>query len=122
MLSCRGQVVNIQAWAVRRLVSTYNYLCRRPHVPREREIRRLMISQGIAIDLDAPSGGSAPNPDAEEEPEDPEEGEEVGEEDGEEEEQEEVDEECEDVQDGKLVDSNNKGGYIGISSGRMYII
>lgn len=30
----------------------YNYLIRRPHVPRERPLRRMMISQGIPIDLD----------------------------------------------------------------------
>lgn len=30
----------------------YNYLIRRPHVPRERQLRRIMISQGIPIELD----------------------------------------------------------------------
>ena len=47
-----GNVVYIQAWALRRLISTYNYLIRRPHIPRERPLRRIMISQGINIELD----------------------------------------------------------------------
>ena len=45
-------MVNIQSWALRRLISTYNYLLRRPHVPREKPLRRIMRSQGIDIDVD----------------------------------------------------------------------
>lgn len=82
-------MILVQAWAVRRLISTYNYLCRRPHVPREREIRRMMISQGIAIDLDpspaASERGDAAEADAWE----------AFAEEGEEEEEQELDEECE---------------------------
>lgn len=47
-----GHVVNIQSWGLRRLISTYNYLLRRPHVPREKPLRRIMKSQGIDIDAD----------------------------------------------------------------------
>ena len=47
-----GHVVNIQSWGLRRLISTYNYLLRRPHVPREKPLRRIMKSQGIDIDVD----------------------------------------------------------------------
>lgn len=44
----------IQAWGLRRMVSTYNAVVRRPHVPRERGLRRIMISQGLDIPLETP--------------------------------------------------------------------
>ena len=34
------------------MVSLYNYLVRRPHVPRERQIRRLMRAQGLDVEVD----------------------------------------------------------------------
>lgn len=42
----------MQAWSLRRLISTYNYLTRRPHVPRERVLRRMMRAQGLDVDID----------------------------------------------------------------------
>ena len=44
----------IQAWGLRRMVSTYNAVVRRPHIPRERGLRRIMISQGLDIPLETP--------------------------------------------------------------------
>ena len=44
----------VQAWALRRMISTYNSIVRRPHVPRERGLRRIMIAQGIDVPLDTP--------------------------------------------------------------------
>ena len=50
----QGNVVTIQAWALRRMISVYNSVTRRPHVPRERALRRILISQGFDIELDSP--------------------------------------------------------------------
>ena len=41
-----------QAWCLRRLISTYNAIARRPHIPREKELRRLFRSQGIDVPLE----------------------------------------------------------------------
>ena len=42
----------MQGWLLRRLVSVYNYLTRRPHVPRERVLRRIMRNQGLDVEVD----------------------------------------------------------------------
>ena len=53
--------MTIQAWALRRMISVYNSVTRRPHVPRERALRRILISQGFDIDLESPPrSGPAP--------------------------------------------------------------
>ena len=50
----QGNVITIQAWALRRMISVYNSVTRRPHVPREKALRRILISQGFDIQLDTP--------------------------------------------------------------------
>ena len=50
----QGNVVTIQAWGLRRMISVYNGVTRRPHVPREKALRRILISQGFEIELDSP--------------------------------------------------------------------
>ena len=53
--------MNIQAWALRRMISVHNSVTRRPHVPREKALRRILISQGFDIDLESPPrSGPAP--------------------------------------------------------------
>ena len=47
-------MVCIQAWALRRMISVYNSVTRRPHVPREKALRRILISQGFDIPLESP--------------------------------------------------------------------
>jgi len=55
-----GNAVVIQAWALRRMVSVYNSITRRPHVPRELPLRRLLRSQGFDVPLElTPSRGPA---------------------------------------------------------------
>ena len=87
-MAVSGHVVNIQAWAIRRMISMYNYLLRRPHVPRERPLRRLMRSQGIDVELD-PTPRTSSSSSRNEEPEGDDEGDDEGDEDEEEEEEEE---------------------------------
>ena len=36
------------------MISVYNSVTRRPHVPREKALRRILISQGFDIDLESP--------------------------------------------------------------------
>ena len=36
------------------MISVYNSVTRRPHVPREKALRRILISQGFEIDLESP--------------------------------------------------------------------
>ena len=36
------------------MISVYNSVTRRPHVPREKGLRRILISQGFDIQLDTP--------------------------------------------------------------------
>lgn len=47
-------MVSIQAWALRRMISVYNLVTRRPHVPREKALRRILINQGFDIELETP--------------------------------------------------------------------
>ena len=47
-------MVSSQAWALRRMISTYNAITRRPHVPRERGIRQIMHEQGLDVEVDPP--------------------------------------------------------------------
>ena len=65
----------IQAWGLRRMVSTYNAVVRRPHIPRERGLRRIMISQGLDIPLETPPRvvSSAPGDDDDDDDDDGEE-------------------------------------------------
>ena len=37
------------------MVSTYNAITRRPHVPRERGLRQIMHDQGLMVDVDPPA-------------------------------------------------------------------
>ncbi len=52
MVLSPGHVVALQAWGLRRMISCYNGVTRRPHVPRERVLRRIMRSQGIDVEID----------------------------------------------------------------------
>ena len=54
-----------QAWALRRMISTYNAITRRPHLPRERALRQIMAEQGLGVEVDPPipSAGRATNSD-----------------------------------------------------------
>ena len=36
------------------MISVYNLVTRRPHVPREKAIRRILRSQGFDVDLESP--------------------------------------------------------------------
>ena len=47
-------MISSQAWALRRMISTYNAITRRPHVPRERGIRQIMHEQGLDVEVDPP--------------------------------------------------------------------
>lgn len=53
-----GAVVSSHAWALRRMVSTYNAITRRPHVPRERALRQIMADQGLGVEVDPPPRSS----------------------------------------------------------------
>ncbi|CAK9021625.1 Uncharacterized protein SCF082_LOCUS15424 [Durusdinium trenchii] len=52
-------IIGQQAWALRRMISTYNAVVRRPHIPRQRGLRRLMINQGLDVPLDLPSSSAS---------------------------------------------------------------
>lgn len=54
-----GHIIGQQAWALRRMISTYNAVVRRPHIPRQRGLRRLMINQGLDVPLDLPSSSAS---------------------------------------------------------------
>ena len=56
-----GNSIVIQAWALRRMVSVFNCVTRRPHVPREVALRRLLRSQGFDIPLEMPMRGPRAN-------------------------------------------------------------
>ena len=58
--SASGGVIVSQAWALRRMISTYNSITRRPHVPRERGLRQIMHDLGLGVDVDPPSVASTP--------------------------------------------------------------
>lgn len=45
----RGKSIEAQAWTARRCVSLFNDICRRPHVPREVEIRDLIRELNIKL-------------------------------------------------------------------------
>ena len=70
-----GGIVSSQAWALRRMISVYNAIARRPHVPRERALRLLMQEQGLDVIVDPPrpakgaSGSGGPGEEPEGEPE-----------------------------------------------------
>lgn len=49
-----GPTIGLQAWGLRRMISCYNGVCRRPHIPREKALRRIMRSQGIDVPLELP--------------------------------------------------------------------
>ena len=73
----QGHVISQQAWALRRMISTYNAITRRPHIPRERVLRRIMANQGldVPIDIIKPSSsscsvGDGPNREPEPDPSD----------------------------------------------------
>lgn len=51
-LCLQGATIASQAWALRRMVSTYNAIARRPHVPRERGLRQIMADQGLDVEVD----------------------------------------------------------------------
>ena len=54
-------MICIQAWALRRMISVYNLVTRRPHVPRELALRRILRSQGFDVPLEAsPRPGPSP--------------------------------------------------------------
>lgn len=52
--------MEMQAWALRRMISVYNSVTRRPHVPRELALRRILISQGFDVPLEMPRPGPVP--------------------------------------------------------------
>lgn len=52
-----GNMIVIQAWALRRMVSVFNSVTRRPHIPREVALRRLLRNQGFDIPLQMPMRG-----------------------------------------------------------------
>ena len=45
----------MQAWYLRKCMSLYNDICRRMHLPRELEIRRVMSGTGVDLSLYGPS-------------------------------------------------------------------
>ena len=51
--------MEMQAWALRRMISVYNSVTRRPHVPRELALRRILRSQGFDVPLEMPRPGPA---------------------------------------------------------------
>lgn len=65
MVQSPGHVVALQAWGLRRMISCYNGVARRPHVPRERVLRRIMRSQGIDVEVDPSPSEPLPIEDAE---------------------------------------------------------
>lgn len=65
MVQSPGHVVALQAWGLRRMISCYNGVTRRPHVPRERVLRRIMRSQGIDVEVDPSPTEPLPVEDAE---------------------------------------------------------
>ena len=52
---CSGPMIVSQAWALRRMISVYNAMLRRPHVPRDRALRLLMRDQGLDVEVDPPA-------------------------------------------------------------------
>ena len=52
-----------QAWALRRMISTYNAITRRPHLPRERALRQIMAEQGLGVEVDPPARSTNPGSD-----------------------------------------------------------
>ena len=52
--------MEIQAWGLRRMISVFNLVTRRPHIPRELAVRRILISQGFQIPLEMPRPGPVP--------------------------------------------------------------
>ena len=51
-----GASVYTQGWSLRRMVSLFNLIVRRGHVPREEAIRRLMGKVGLVVE---PNSGEA---------------------------------------------------------------
>lgn len=52
-----------QGWGLRRMISIYNDVVRRPHLPRDRALVRIMSALGI--DTTAATSGPDGNPDSE---------------------------------------------------------
>ena len=44
-----GAAVRLQGWHLRRSVSKFNEVCRRPHLPREKFLQDMMVELGISI-------------------------------------------------------------------------
>ena len=53
-----GGIIRSQAWALRRMISTYNAITRRPHIPRECGLRQVMHDLGLGAGVDPPSASS----------------------------------------------------------------
>ena len=55
------------------MISVYNSVTRRPHIPREKALRRILISQGFEVPLESPprSGPSSGSMEKLEDPADP---------------------------------------------------
>lgn len=47
--------MHTQAWFLRRLMSMYNDVCRRPHLPREPALRRILSGTGVDLSLYGPA-------------------------------------------------------------------
>lgn len=45
----------MQAWVLKKCMTLYNDICRRPHLPRESAIRVLMAQTGVDLTLYGPS-------------------------------------------------------------------
>ena len=52
------------------MVSTYNAITRRPHIPRERVLRKIMANQGLDVPVDLEKRPSSSTHDLEPEPSD----------------------------------------------------
>ena len=49
-----GGSMHLQAWYLRKCMTLYNDVARRPHLPREVAIRRILMNTGIDISLYGP--------------------------------------------------------------------
>lgn len=52
-----GDAIKTEAWALRRLVSIFAQVARRPHVPRDAQMRKLFVCIGIDVDRASNSQG-----------------------------------------------------------------
>ena len=53
---CPGSAIKTEAWVLRRLVSIFGGVARRPHRPRDPEMVRLFECIGIDLSITSPQG------------------------------------------------------------------